>query len=359
MSLVGTFSNEGNTDMAGVKETRVSFEILEAKRPLAGDVTMSRGDIVAPEVVLINNAVVGPSPIVFEKADFFNNDIPTFIVKHVANGVVEKHDTATQTWKNISAVPTSSNPRELLNLLSRRMFQEGEKLRWIPGSNSDMREAFTVVGWDNGNSVVKEAPNYSGTNNTEWPNYVPNQELGFGQLNNLVVQLENSQTAAGSDFDLAWLSSLPSGPKVEPTHFYPVTEINGQILPPEIEMKPLQNVIDLVPPGYIDSFGREVVIHSGIREAGTRVGIHIHEYGGYTLVLSGTITDYVEGIDPMRHGPGDWYYMPPNTPMSAANEGAVDAELIDIFLVPPGQPSITIIEPGWPSDDADGTSEGP
>ena len=53
--------------MAGVKETRASFEILESKRPLAGDVTISRGDIVAPEVVLINNDFVGPSPIVFEK----------------------------------------------------------------------------------------------------------------------------------------------------------------------------------------------------------------------------------------------------------------------------------------------------
>ena len=222
-----------------------------------------------------------------------------------------------------------------------------------------MREAFTVIGWDNGNSVVQEAPNYSGTNNTEWPNYVPNQELGFGQLNNLVVELADSTTDFGSDFDLAWLSSLPSGPKVEPTHFYPVTEINGQILPPEIDMKPLQNVIDLVPPGYIDSFGREVIIHRGIREAQTRVGIHIHEYGGYTLVLSGTITDYVQGRDPETHGPGDWYYMPPDTPMSAANLGTEDAELIDIFLVPPGQPSITIIEPGWPSDEADGTSDGP
>ena len=56
--------------MAGVKEIRASFEILESKRPLAGDVTISRGDIVAPEVVLINNDVVGPSPIVFEKVDF-------------------------------------------------------------------------------------------------------------------------------------------------------------------------------------------------------------------------------------------------------------------------------------------------
>ena len=51
--------------------------------------------------------------------------------------------------------------------------------------------------------------------------------------------------------------------------------------------------------------------------------------------------------------------MPPDTPMSAANEGAVDAELIDIFLVPPGQPSITIMEPGWQSGEADGTSDEP
>jgi len=345
--------------MFGLEETLVTFEVLEPKLPLTGSPGISRGDITATEVVMINKDVVGPSPITFEKADFFNDNIPSFIVGQVAHGVVEKYDNASDSWKNISAVPTTSNPRELLKLLSLRIIQADDQIRWRSESFQDMREAFTVIGWDNGNSVVKEAPNYSGTNNTEWPNYVPNQELGFGQLNNLVVELADSRTDFGSDFDLAWLSSLPSGPKVEPTHFYPVTEINGQILPPEIEMKPLQNVIDLVPPGYIDSFGREVIIHRGIREAQTRVGIHIHEYGGYTLVLSGTITDYVQGRDPETHGPGDWYYMPPDTPMSAANLGTEDAELIDIFLVPPGQPSITIIEPGWPSDEADGTSDGP
>ena len=345
--------------MFGLEETLVTFEVLEPKLPLTGSPGISRGDITATEVVMINKDVVGPSPITFEKADFFNDNIPSFIVGQVAHGVVEKYDNASDSWKNISAVPTTSNPRELLKLLSLRIIQADDQIRWRSESFQDMREAFTVIGWDNGNSVVQEAPNYSGTNNTEWPNYVPNQELGFGQLNNLVVELADSTTDFGSDFDLAWLSSLPSGPKVEPTHFYPVTEINGQILPPEIEMKPLQNVIDLVPPGYIDSFGREVIIHRGIREAETRVGIHIHEYGGYTLVLSGTITDYVQGRDPETHGPGDWYYMPPDTPMSAANLGTEDAELIDIFLVPPGQPSITIIEPGWPSDEADGTSDGP
>ena len=341
------------------ENTLVSFEVLEPKLPLTGSPGISRGDITATEVVMINKDVVGQSPITFEKADFFNNNIPSFIVAHVAHGargVVEKYDEVTDSWKNISAVPTTSHPRELIRLMKLRLIEADDEIRWRTESFHDMREAFTVIGWNNGDEVVEEAPNYQGTNEEEWPNYVPDPKLGFGQLNNLVVQLANSTTNFGSSFDPAWLSSLPSGSKVEPTYFYPVTTINGQTLP--CEMKPLQNVIDLVPSGYIDSFGREVVIHRGIREAGTRVGIHIHEYGGYTLVLSGTITDYVEGMDPMVHGPGDWYYMPPNTPMSAANnDESEDAELIDIFIVPPGQPEITIIEPGWPTSDADGVSD--
>lgn len=169
---------------------------------------------------------------------------------------------------------------------------------------------------------------------------------------NLVVELAES----GGEFDLDLLAALPSPPKVEPTHFYPVTEINGAV--PDGELKPLQNVQSLVPAGLIDSFGREVILHRGIREAGTRVGIHIHEYGGYTLVLSGTITDFVEGQANSTYHAGQWYYMPPNTPMAAANLGTEDAELIDIFLVPPGQPEITIIEPGWDFNDADGVSDG-
>lgn len=340
--------------MASSREIHTAFESLERKLPLAGD-SIARGDITATEMVFINNDVVGPAPLTFERANFFNDNISGFVVGHVANGVVEKYEPSTATWKNISKVPTSPNPHELLRSLKDRLVQEGDEIRWIPGNNTDMREAFTVVGWNNGETVVQEAPNYEGTNNTEWPNWIPDQELGYGQLNNLVVKLENTTSMFGSSYDLGWLSSLPSGPKVEPTHFYPTTTVNGSV--PEGELKPLQNVVDLVPSGYVDSFGREVVIHRGIREAGTRVGIHIHEYGGYTLVLSGTITDYVQGKEPATHSAGDWYYMPPNTPMSAANLGTEDAELIDIFFVPPGQPSITIIEPGWPSDEADGTED--
>ena len=39
--------------------------------------------------------------------------------------------------------------------------------------------------------------------------------------------------------------------------------------------------------------------------------------------------------------------MPPCTPMSAANLGDEDVELIDIFIGPPNEEYITILEPDW------------
>jgi hypothetical protein len=42
--------------------------------------------------------------------------------------------------------------------------------------------------------------------------------------------------------------------------------------------------------------------------------------------------------------------MPPNMPMAAANLGTEDAVLIDTFILPPGEPTITILEPGWPTE---------
>lgn len=95
----------------------------------------------------------------------------------------------------------------------------------------------------------------------------------------------------------------------------------------------------------VDAHGNELIVHRGIRKAGTRVGIHIHEHGGHTCVLSGQITDFVEGRAPKTYPAGTCYYMPPNLPMSAANLGTEDAVLIDTFIIPKGTPAITILEP--------------
>ena len=119
--------------------------------------------------------------------------------------------------------------------------------------------------------------------------------------------------------------------------------INGMV--PMGELKPLDNttvVLDI-----INSDNQRVRVSRGIRRSGTRVGIHIHRYGGYTIILNGTMTDYVEGKTLKQYGPNSGYYMPPCTPMSASNLGMQDVELLDIFIGPPGQPYIEILEPDW------------
>jgi quercetin dioxygenase-like cupin family protein len=125
-----------------------------------------------------------------------------------------------------------------------------------------------------------------------------------------------------------------------------VTTINGLALP--AVMRPLQDVSTML--DTVDANGNRLFITKGTRLAGTRVAIHMHLYGGHTCVLTGEITDYVEGSEPAKHPAGTCYYMPPNIPMSAANLGVEDAVLIDTFNLPFGVPYITILEAGYPSN---------
>ena len=52
----------------------------------------------------------------------------------------------------------------------------------------------------------------------------------------------------------------------------------------------------------------------------------------------------MEGQSPQVFGPGECFYMPANTPMSAANLGDEPVELIDIFVLPENEPPMTVIE---------------
>lgn len=124
-----------------------------------------------------------------------------------------------------------------------------------------------------------------------------------------------------------------------------VTRINGERPPGRLER--LVNVTTML--DTIDSNGQRILVERGVRKAGTRVAIHVHEYGGHTCVLSGEITDFIEGHPPKRFPAGTCYYMPPNLLMTAANLGSEDAVLIDTFILPPGKPPMTIREPGYPA----------
>jgi quercetin dioxygenase-like cupin family protein len=125
-----------------------------------------------------------------------------------------------------------------------------------------------------------------------------------------------------------------------------ITTINGQGLPGRMatltdEHVMVDTIVD-VPQGY------RMTITRAVRKAGTRVGIHVHKWGGTTCVLEGAMTDFVEGHAPAYYPAGTCYYMPPNHQMATSNMGSVDAVIQDIFIVPDGQPVITILEPGYP-----------
>ena len=124
----------------------------------------------------------------------------------------------------------------------------------------------------------------------------------------------------------------------------PVYTINGEVPPGELaELVNNHVMIDT-----IQTDGNRLFVTRGTRLPGTRVGIHYHKYGGHTCVETGTITDFVEGLPSGVYPAGTCYYMPPATPMAAANLGDEPAILQDTFVLPPGEPTITIIEPGAP-----------
>jgi quercetin dioxygenase-like cupin family protein len=127
------------------------------------------------------------------------------------------------------------------------------------------------------------------------------------------------------------------------TWTYPIYKINGETPPGKLQ--PLVNTSTMLDTKQSD--GNRLLVTKGTRVAGTRVAIHVHQYGGHTCVLEGTITDFVEGKPNGIYPAGTCYYMPANTPMSATNLGTEDALLIDTFVLPFGVPPITIMEPGY------------
>lgn len=122
------------------------------------------------------------------------------------------------------------------------------------------------------------------------------------------------------------------------------TTINGEV-PPGVPAK----LVDLtVITDTVQVDGNRLLVQQGIRKPGTRAPIHSHDYGGRTCVLSGTITDFVEGSDPMIFPADSCYDMPADTAMTAANLGDDDVLLVDTFILPPSEPTIIVLEPNWP-----------
>ena len=93
-----------------------SLEKLEPRLALAGDV--SRPLLEAATRLYMDPSMHGPHPVVMGKSQVVGHDVKSFVISRVpAGSVVEKLDTATNTWVDVSTKPTSSNPRNFCNFL--------------------------------------------------------------------------------------------------------------------------------------------------------------------------------------------------------------------------------------------------
>ena len=112
---------------------------------------VERPELLPSTKIIVNNSVPGPNPFVFSWNNLATSLLPSvsgirFVVDSV-RGTVEKK--SGDTWVNVSAPPTTSNPRELLRLLSLRIIKPSDELRWIPPAESaQAEEAFSLIGWN-------------------------------------------------------------------------------------------------------------------------------------------------------------------------------------------------------------------
>ena len=129
--------------------------VTEASNEPAPDAPNVRPQLERVREVHIDNSLAGPNPVVFGKSELVGYDTKSFVITHVAAGsTVEKWDAATNQWRDVSTPPTSSNPRQLLQLLQNRIIQKNDQVRWIPKSTAGVtQKAFEIIGWDDGSET--------------------------------------------------------------------------------------------------------------------------------------------------------------------------------------------------------------
>ena len=141
----------------------LSLESLEQR--IALDASGVRPQLEPVREVHIDNSLVGPDPVVFGKSELVGRGTKSFVITGVAAGsTVEKLDASTNQWRDVSTPPTSSNPRQLLQLLQNRLIQEGDQVRWIPKSTDGVtQKAFEIIGWNDGSeTTTPNGPNMPG-----------------------------------------------------------------------------------------------------------------------------------------------------------------------------------------------------
>lgn len=112
-------------------------------------------------------------------------------------------------------------------------------------------------------------------------------------------------------------------------------------LPPKPSKAKSVTILDSIEQG-----GQITLVFMTVREPKTRTAIHLHDYSGVTCLVSGEMTLYIEGKEPIRKVAGDCYYMPSGQRMVGFNSGRTEATFFDFFKFAKGGSPLTIVEAG-------------
>jgi hypothetical protein len=183
----------------------VTPERLEPRLALAGDTTFYRPPL-EPARTLVMDSSMGPNPVVMSKSQVVGTDVKSFVISHVPQGsVVEKWDALKEQWVDVSTMPTSSNPQELMRLLSNRYIKEGDKIQWRPkaGVGAAARQAFQMIGWDDGSELLGVS--------AEAPSAVQNLEVSPTGVGELTVTWEAPAIGDATSYSITMTTEAGSG----------------------------------------------------------------------------------------------------------------------------------------------------
>ena len=151
------FSRSAHTNRRSLNKRTKTLSLESLEQRIALDASGVRPQLEPVREVHIDNSLVGPDPMVFGKSELIGHGTKSFVITAVAAGsTVEKWDAAANQWRDVSTPPTSSNPRQLLQLLQNRIIKKDDQVRWIPKSTDGVtQKAFEIIGWDDGSETTE------------------------------------------------------------------------------------------------------------------------------------------------------------------------------------------------------------
>ena len=155
------FSRPARPRRNRVAATGIAPERLEQR--LALDATVGR-TLLEQASTLVMDQSMGPSPVVMTMQQVAGTEVKSFVISHVPEGSsVEKWDSTNGAWVDVSTMPSTANPLQLMKFLSSRTIKQGDTIQWRPkdGFAGGAQQAFQMINWDDGSELragSQEAP---------------------------------------------------------------------------------------------------------------------------------------------------------------------------------------------------------